>query len=131
MPRSITLRWGTNNEHSLRMFQKPERTLAVLNIVKANGTQRVPIALPHNVTLADICIEWKKQGKQWDEIYTSEKDSIPFYAVRAIWLPPIGSIIWHVLHVNGLPVDGCSFTGLTKEWWMSHVGTTPSLTPLS
>ncbi len=109
---TITLTWG--KPHSFVAQQRPKRIMAALKIVKPSGTQRISLSLPRNVSIGQISDAWNAQGNHWDEISLAEGN--PFLAVRVIWLPK-GSIVWHVFHVNDEPVDGCSYTSLTKEKW--------------
>lgn len=108
-----TLTWG--NTHSILLQQREKRAVATLKIVKPNGTQKIPIALPSHVTVADVITAWEKQGKKWDEIEESAIGKF-FTARRAIWLPD-GSIIWNVMHINDAPFDTCGYTELTQEKW--------------
>lgn len=110
MAKGKTLRWG--NAHSLVMVQKPERALAALKIVKANGEQRIAIALPRTITVLEIYTAWKRQDEKWDELLCVNGN--PFLAIRVIWLPQ-GAIVWNVLHTNETSFDTCGFTALRKE----------------
>lgn len=112
-----TLTWG--NAHSLVLQQREKRAVATLKIMKPNGKQKIPIALPSDLTVEEIVEAWRSQGEKWHELEVTPESPVSkrFAALRVIWLPKGRCIMWNVLHIDNKPYDTCGVTELTPETW--------------
>jgi len=102
--KDITLTWGMPHSLVVREYGGANACMmATMYVVKPNGTQEISFVPPPGSTLEGIEKAWDAQGKQW--IPLAEIKGQPFVAVRGFQLPDGWAIVWHVYHLNDVPVD--------------------------
>ena len=104
MSRTLKFQWG--NQHVLYATGTPAGVYGQLDVIKPNGRQELPFFL-RDATLQQLERAWRRQERDWKELWKSDPSDRVFRAVRVIQTKT-WELAWNVVHHDDEPFDSLS-----------------------